>query len=55
MAAFYWAGQDGKIGLEVTPGTLTFSVVIFCVEALLAIAVLMFRRRYGTINFFNIH
>jgi len=47
MAAFYWAGQDGKIGLEVTPGTLTFSVVIFCVEALLAIAVLMFRRRYG--------
>lgn len=47
MAAFYWAGQDGKIGLEVTPGTLTFSVVIFCVEALLAIAVLLFRRRYG--------
>ena len=48
MAAFYWSGRDGKIGLEVTPGTLSFSVVIFCVEALLAIALLLFRRRYGT-------
>lgn len=48
FAAFYWAGQeDGPGGLEVKEGTLTFSVVVFCVEALCAIAVLLFRRRYG--------
>ena len=48
FAAFYWAGQeDGPGGLEVKEGTLTFSVVVFCVEAMCAIAVLLFRRRYG--------
>ena len=53
LAAFYWAGTPDPVtgeameGLTVVPGTLTFSVVIFCVEALLAIALLLFRRRYG--------
>merc|ERR1719420_2174800 len=43
FAAFYWAGQeDGPGGLEVKEGTLTFSVVVFCVEAMCAIAVLLF-------------
>ena len=32
---------------QVKEGTLTFSVVIFCVEAFIAICVLLFRRRYG--------
>jgi solute carrier family 8 (sodium/calcium exchanger) len=48
FAAFYWAGmEDGPGGLPVKEGTLTFSVVVFCVEAFLAVAVLLFRRRYG--------
>jgi len=46
FAAFYWQSQ-GLPGLEVKEGTLTFSVIIFCVEALIAIVVLLFRRRYG--------
>jgi solute carrier family 8 (sodium/calcium exchanger) len=46
FAAFYWTGQ-GLEGLPVKEGTLTFSVIIFCVEACIAIIVLMFRRRYG--------
>merc|ERR1712210_366299 len=53
LAAFYWAGTPDPVtgeameGLTVVPGALTFSVVIFCFEALLAIALLLFRRRYG--------
>ena len=46
FAAFYWQSQ-GLGGLPVKEGTLTFSVVIFCVEAFIAVAVLLFRRRYG--------
>merc|ERR1712226_1218302 len=46
FAAFYWFNQ-GLPGLPVKEGTLTFSVIIFCVEALIAIVVLLFRRRYG--------
>merc|ERR1719444_714765 len=42
MAAIYWESQ-GK-SFEVSPGSLGFSVTIFCIEALLAIAILMLRR-----------
>ena len=46
FAAFYWTSQ-GEQGLAVKEGTLTFSVIIFCIEALVAILLLLFRRRYG--------
>merc|ERR1711983_752419 len=42
MAAIYWEAQ-GK-NFEVEPGSLGFSVTIFCIEALLAILILMARR-----------
>jgi len=42
MAAIYWGanGQD----FEVQPGSLGFSVTVFCIEALLAILILLARR-----------
>lgn len=42
MAAIYWEAQG--MAFEVPPGSLGFSVTIFCIEALLAIAILMLRR-----------
>merc|ERR1712079_630773 len=42
MAAIYWESQ-GEI-FKVEPGSLGFSVTIFCIEALLAIIILMLRR-----------
>merc|ERR1711970_317784 len=42
MAAIYWEAQ-GEIFM-VEPGSLGFSVTIFCIEALLAILILMLRR-----------
>ena len=32
FAAFYWMSK-GELGLAVKPGTLTFSVILFCIEA----------------------
>ena len=45
-AAFYWTAK-GKEGLEVKVGTLPFAVVLFCIEAFIAIAVLLIRRNHG--------
>merc|ERR1711970_666624 len=42
MAAIYWEAQ-GEIFM-VEPGSLGFSVTIFCIEALLAIIILLIRR-----------
>merc|ERR1712141_476495 len=42
MAAIYWEAQGQSF--EVEPGSLGFSVTIFCIEAFLAIAILMLRR-----------
>merc|ERR1712002_341894 len=42
MAAVYWESQG--LTLEVEPGSLGFSVTIFCIEAFLAIMILMARR-----------
>merc|ERR1740137_163532 len=42
MAAVYWESQG--LAFEVPVGSLGFSVTIFCIEALLAIAILMLRR-----------
>jgi len=42
MAAIYWEAQD-KV-FEVPVGSLGFSVTVFCVEALLAILILLARR-----------
>merc|ERR1711909_136612 len=42
MAAIYWEAQG--LVFEVEPGSLGFSVTIFCIEALLAIIILMLRR-----------
>merc|ERR1712066_8206 len=45
MAAIYWEAQGENF--EVEPGSLGFSVTIFCIEALLAILILMARRSPG--------
>merc|ERR1711872_1044122 len=42
MAAIYWEAQGESF--KVVPGSLGFSVTIFCIEALLAILILMARR-----------
>jgi len=42
MAAIYWEAQG--LVFEVEPGSLGFSVTIFCIEALLAILILFARR-----------
>jgi len=42
MAAIYWEAQ-GQV-FKVPVGSLGFSVTIFCIEALLAILILMARR-----------
>merc|ERR1739838_14501 len=42
MAAVYWEAQG--LAFEVPVGSLGFSVTIFCIEALLAVAILMLRR-----------
>merc|ERR1712180_37292 len=42
MAAIYWEAQGKQF--EVPVGSLGFSVTIFCIEALLAIIILMIRR-----------
>merc|ERR1711997_1240511 len=42
MAAIYWAAKGQTFDVKV--GSLGFSVTIFCVEALLAIIILMLRR-----------
>merc|ERR1712002_254960 len=42
MAAIYWEAQGESF--KVVPGSLGFSVTIFCIEALLAIIILMLRR-----------
>jgi len=42
MAAIYWEAQGQQF--EVPVGSLGFSVTIFCIEALLAIIILMLRR-----------
>jgi solute carrier family 8 (sodium/calcium exchanger) len=43
IAAIYHAA-NGEI-FEVNPGTLAFSVTLFCIEAVFCIAVMMLRRR----------
>jgi len=51
FAAFYWVhkGEEGghPDGLEVKAGTLTFAVILFCVEACIAISILLLRRKYA--------
>merc|ERR1719495_2957045 len=42
MAAIYWEAQGRTF--MVTPGSLGFSVTIFCIEACLAIIILLIRR-----------
>jgi len=42
MAAIYWESSGMKF--EVEPGSLGFSVTIFCIEALCAILILLARR-----------
>merc|ERR1711944_73406 len=42
MAAIYWEAQGEFFAVE--PGSLGFSVTIFCIEAFLAIMILMLRR-----------
>merc|ERR1712036_99487 len=42
MAAIYWEAQG--LAFEVVPGSLGFSVTVFCIEAFLAIMILMLRR-----------
>merc|ERR1712177_203226 len=42
LAAIYWEAQG--LVFEVEPGSLGFSVTIFCIEALLAILILFMRR-----------
>jgi len=42
MAAIYWGAKSEDF--EVQPGSLGFSVTIFCIEALLAILILLARR-----------
>merc|ERR1712168_1191057 len=42
MAAIYWEAQGEYF--RVNPGSLGFSVTVFCIEALLAIIILMLRR-----------
>merc|ERR1712002_1376159 len=42
MAAVYWESSGMKF--EVEPGSLGFSVTVFCIEALLAIIILLLRR-----------
>jgi len=42
MAAIYWEAKGGTF--EVDPGSLGFSVTIFCIEAFLAIMILVARR-----------
>merc|ERR1712001_364537 len=42
MAAIYWASQGEKFVVE--PASLGFSVTIFCIEAVIAITLLMIRR-----------
>lgn len=48
VAAIYHAANGNEF--EVDPGSLGFTVLIFCVEALVAIAVLMYRRNHKDIN-----
>jgi len=45
-AAIYWVAQ-GYDGLQVKAGTLTFAVILFCIEAFIAICVLLVRRKFG--------
>jgi len=42
MAAIYWEAQDKQF--EVPVGSLGFSVTVFCIEAALAIGILLARR-----------
>merc|ERR1712113_526831 len=44
MAAIYWEAAGTKGGFSVDPASLGFSVTIFCIEAIIAITVLMIRR-----------
>jgi solute carrier family 8 (sodium/calcium exchanger) len=44
MAAIYHSAVGTPGGFQVDPGSLGFSVTVFCVEALLAIAILLARR-----------
>jgi len=46
FAAIYWV-QKGEQGLEVKAGTLSFAVMLFCIEAFLAITILMLRRKFA--------
>ena len=46
FAAIYWVGQ-GEQGLEVKAGTLSFAVLLFCIEACVAITILMLRRKFA--------
>jgi len=42
IAAIYWESQG--MNFEVQPGSLGFSVTLFCAEALIAILILLLRR-----------
>lgn len=44
MAAIYHEAKGTEGGFSVDPASLGFSVTIFCIEAVLAIAILMLRR-----------
>ena len=48
VAAFYHTSKGGEF--RVDPGALGFSVMVFCVEALICIALLMFRRFHPDIG-----
>jgi len=48
VAAIYHASMGKEF--KVNPGSLGFSVLVFCVEALVCIAVLMYRRNHKDIN-----
>jgi solute carrier family 8 (sodium/calcium exchanger) len=44
MAAIYHEAMGTEGGFKVDPGSLGFSVTVFCIEALLAIGILLLRR-----------
>lgn len=48
VAAFYHTAQGGQF--EVDPGSLGFSVLVFCIEALICIGLMMFRRFHPNIG-----
>ena len=48
MAAIYHAIKGTPGGFKVPPGSLAFSITLFCIEAFIAIAILLLRRHPGS-------